>query len=220
MKVAILGNSITKHGYFEDVGWYAVYGMAASCKEKDFAHILMRKFNEIEPCEFMVENVANFEVNFEKPYGKVGERPDEFNQDREKYSSLEEDLELHIKFNADIVILAIGENVAPLDSEERRGHFYDELIHLYKLLTQKEGCKLFVRSCFWPDTIKDRILKQSCEDFGGIFVDLSFEGGQKKYYAHDGRKFWHGGVANHPGDLGMQMIADKIWEKVEPVIKK
>ena len=36
MKIAILGNSITKHGFLEDVGWYAVYGMAASSKEIGF----------------------------------------------------------------------------------------------------------------------------------------------------------------------------------------
>ena len=62
-------------------------------------------------------------------------------------------------------------------------------------------------------------LKQSCEDFGGTFIDLSYEGGLKKYFAINGRKFWHKGVEGHPGDLGMQMIADKIWEAVEKIIR-
>ena len=219
MKIAILGNSITKHGFCEDVGWYANYGMAASSKEKDFAHILVSKFNKIEPCQFLIENVADFELFFEKPYGKDGKRLDDFNQDKTDFFSIEKNYDIYIKFQPDIVIFAIGENVAPLDSEERRQHFYDELIHFYKAMTQKEGAKLFVRSCFWPDTIKDRILKLSCDDFGGTFIDLSQEGGQKKYYALDGRKFWHTGVANHPGDLGMKMIADKIWDAVEKNIK-
>ena len=219
MKVAILGNSITKHGYLEDVGWYAFYGMAASSKERDFAHILKRRFSEIEPCQFLVENVADFEIYFEKPYGKEGERLDDFNQDKSNFFSIEENFDLYIKFQPDIVIFAIGENVAPLDTEERRSHFYDELIHFYKAMTQKKGAKLFVRSCFWPDTVKDRILKQSCEDFGGTFIDLSYEGGLKKYFAINGRKFWHKGVGGHPGDLGMQMIADKIWEAVEKIIR-
>ena len=221
MKVAILGNSITKHGYLEDVGWYAIYGMAASSKERDFAHLLMKKFNEIEPCEFLVDNISDFEFFFENPYLEINNANNEFNKDKlaNKSFSVEKDFKSFIDFNADIVIIAIGENINSLSSDESKKHLHTELIHLFNALSNNGKGKVFVRSCFWYDKVCDKILKEACEEFGGIFVDISKETGKEEYLAKSGlRKFWHEGVANHPGDKGMKMIADYIWSAVEKEI--
>ena len=49
LRVMFLGNSITNHGIKEEIGWLAHHGMAASAKEKDYVHILMRKTEEKVP---------------------------------------------------------------------------------------------------------------------------------------------------------------------------
>ncbi|MFQ7035836.1 MAG: hypothetical protein ACLRTQ_09295 [Candidatus Borkfalkia sp.] len=39
-KVLIFGNSITRHGRAPALGWFSDCGMAASCAEKDYVHLL------------------------------------------------------------------------------------------------------------------------------------------------------------------------------------
>jgi len=67
-----------------------------------------------------------------------------------------------------------------------------------------------VRSCFWPNKAKDQILKKACQAVGGIFVDIGDLSKDERHYARSERKFAHRGVAAHPGDRGMQAIADAI----------
>ena len=67
-----------------------------------------------------------------------------------------------------------------------------------------------MRSTFWPDTVKDAILRQVCQDAGGTFVDISHLGADEKNYARSEREFSHAGVAAHPGDAGMAAIAEAI----------
>ena len=39
-KILFLGNSITRHGPSQAVGWSGDWGMAASAREKDFVHLV------------------------------------------------------------------------------------------------------------------------------------------------------------------------------------
>ncbi len=43
VRVMFVGNSMTLHGVNEDIGWSGEYGMAASCEDNDYVHILMSK---------------------------------------------------------------------------------------------------------------------------------------------------------------------------------
>jgi hypothetical protein len=69
---------------------------------------------------------------------------------------------------------------------------------------------VFVRSCFWPNQPKDAILKQACADAGGVFVDIGALGRDAANAARSERRFTHDGVGGHPGDRGMQAIADAL----------
>ena len=67
-----------------------------------------------------------------------------------------------------------------------------------------------VRSCFWPDDAKDRMLNEAAREAGAIFVDASALGRDPANAARSERSFSHDGVAGHPGDRGMKAIADAI----------
>ena len=72
-----------------------------------------------------------------------------------------------------------------------------------------------MRSSFWADAAKDEILKQSCDDAGGVFLDIGKLGQNEANFARSERKFEYAGVAGHPGDKGMQARADELWKAIQ-----
>ena len=196
-KILFLGNSITRHGPSTKVGWSGNWGMAASAKEKDFVHIVMRSVADATGAvpKAMVENIARFE---------------------RQYATYDVDkrLEKALGFRADLVIVAIGENVPKLGSEEAKVQFKAGLMKLLRGLIAGGHPTIIVRSCFWPNKAKDQILKQACQDVGGIFVDIGALSKDERNYARSEREIAHRGVAAHPGDRGMQAIANAILDAV------
>ena len=59
-RILFLGNSITRHGPKEAIGWNGNWGMAASSLDKDYVHILLRSLAEITGStpEFMTEGIT------------------------------------------------------------------------------------------------------------------------------------------------------------------
>ena len=54
-----------------------------------------------------------------------------------------------------------------------------------------------------------------CLDAGGTFVDISALGKVEANFARSEQKFEHAGVAGHPGDKGMQALADELWKAIQ-----
>lgn len=129
-----------------------------------------------------------------------------FERDYANYDVLDKQKDV-FTFKPDVVILAIGENVSELKTEKAKAEFKDSLLKLLRALQVENKPTILVRSCFWPDRTKDEVLKQACEEIGGIYVDISSLGKDKSNYARSERTFKNNGVANHPGDKGMQAIA-------------
>jgi hypothetical protein len=196
-KILFLGNSITRHGPAPAIGWSGDWGMAASAPEKDYVHVVIGALSEAAGTapEVMIRNIAEFE----RQYATY---------------DVEEGLKEAFAFGADVVIVAIGENVPSLDSDQAETRFRDSLRRLLRGLQANRRPTIVVRSCFWPNEAKDQILEQSCEEAGGIFVDIGQLGREESNYARSERKFTHDGVAAHPGDQGMQAIADAILAAV------
>lgn len=197
-RVLFLGNSITLHAPAPNIGWDGNWGMAASAIEKDYVHILLGKWKQATgktPLS-MVKNIAEFERNL-----------DEYR--------ISEQLKDELSFKADTIILAIGENAAKPKNDEERKRFSTALDQLLKSLKENGAPTIYVRSQFWPDVEKDTLLKQATERAGCVWVDLNQLGADPAYAAKAERHFDHAGVAGHPGDKGMQAIADKIWQEVE-----
>ncbi len=197
-RILFLGNSLTSHGPLAAVDWSGNWGMAASSREKDYVHILARSLSELTGTtpKVMIENLGDFEQKYETY--DVNKR-----------------LKKCFEFKADLVIVAIGENVPVLNSEKSKTLFRNSMRKLLNALKSNSKPVIVVRSCFWPDNIKDKILKQTCKEIDGIFVDISNLSEDESNYARSEREYTHKGVAAHPGDKGMQAIAAAIFDKIK-----
>jgi len=192
-KVLFLGNSITMHGPKADIDWSGNWGMAASAEAKDYVHLVSKALGQKSgaPPEVMVKNIADFERTY-SGYDVAGKMKQAFD------------------FRADLIIVAIGENVPALKSAEDKAQFKSGVAKLLNALKSEKHPTIVVRSCFWANQSKDEILQQACREAGGIFVDIGSLSKDKSNYARSERPFKNQGVANHPGDKGMQAIADAL----------
>lgn len=197
-RILFLGNSITLHGPAPEIGWTGNWGMAASARDKDYVHQLLDRISRATggTPKVMIRNIAEFERKLA-----------DFN--------IREALKNELAFEADVVILAIGENAASPKTDEARKQFADALGKLLGQLAQHGQPKVFVRSQFWPDTEKDLLLKKASGDAGGVFVDLGKLGTDPANCARSERQIAHAGVAGHPGDKGMTAIADELWRAMQ-----
>ena len=194
-KVLFLGNSITKHGPKADIDWSGNWGMAASAESKDYVHLVTKALTEKSGSapEVMVKNIADFERAY-AGYDFAAKQKEA------------------VDFNADLIILAIGENVPGLKTEEEAVAFASSVLKLLRTVSGARKPVILVRSCFWAVPAKDSCLKLACNEVGGIFVDISALGKDEKNFGRSEREFKHAGVANHPGDRGMAAIAGAIVE--------
>ena len=197
-KVLFVGNSITLHGPKPDIGWTGNWGMAASAQEMDYVHLLTAAIAKASsaPPRTMVRNIAAFE----REYGTF---------------DIAKELKPELEFNADIVVVAIGENVPEPATDEARAKFAVAFAQLLAALKQPGQPAIFVRSCFWPHAVKDGILRKASADAGATFVDIAALGRDAANAAGSERKIEHAGVAGHPGDKGMRAIADAIFAAIQ-----
>jgi len=196
-RILFLGNSITLHGPAPGIGWSGNWGMAASAEEKDYVHRLVAAITKAANAapEIRVRNIADFE------------------RGHDSYD-LAKELKAEFDFNAQIIVVAIGENVPSLGSDDAKAKFAAAFGNLLAELKRHGHPALFVRSSFWPNAAKDDIMKQSSTAVGAVFVDISALGREETNAARSERKFVDDGVAGHPGDKGMQAIADAIWHAI------
>ena len=191
-KIMFVGNSITMHGVAPQIGWNECYGMAASKKENDYVHVFMRKFREFNPnASFCICQVCEWESNY-----KNGET---------KYSLYDNARE----FEADIIIMRAIENCPEKDFDnEIFKKEYDKLIRFLNV----NNAKIFVTTSFWHHIGDDAIREYAKENNLPLIVlgDLGEDDRMKAI-----GMFEHEGVAAHPGDLGMETMANRIFDAVK-----
>lgn len=195
IKVLFVGNSITLHGKLPEKGWDQDCGMAASCVEKDYVHLVVSKIKEkYDPnVTFGILQVANYERRF------LEVTPDQL------YSS-RDDLE------ADIIIMFFGANV-PKDyytMENPAKTFGQAYEDLRNYLDRGEKNTIYHSMGFYIREGLDEAKRAVAEKYGEDFIDISDI--RERDDTH--------GRFNHPGDVGMQAIADRFWEHIEPRIKE
>ena len=197
VRIMLVGNSITLHGVNKKIGWHGEWGMAASAKEKDYVHRLESAVLKEHPdAEFCICQVASWERLY-----------------KDGAESIYHIFEPARAFCADIIVIRFIENCprAEFDSEILQ----ESLDKLIKHLDGAGGARVIVTGGFWRHP-GDAALREYADKNGHPFVYLSDLGEDDAMKAIG--LFEHSCVANHPGDLGTQVIADRIAEKLLPLI--
>ncbi len=188
-KVLFVGNSITRHGIAENIGWPRDCGMAASSIENDYVHIVVRELEKkYGSVSFCIAQAAEWE----RAYRKDADILDEYQS--------------AVAFNADIVIIRIGENTNrdDLNIAEYAKHFE----YMVKYFSQNAE-KIIVTSLFWGYTPIDEAIKTVCErNKNFVYVPIDKLGEKTECKAIG--EYAHSGVAEHPSDFGMMKIAEAI----------
>ena len=192
-RIMFVGNSITLHGEKPEIGWYGNHGMAASAPERDYAHLLMAKCTARWPdAVFCIAQVAEWERQY-----MVGfEVLPQYAQAR--------------GFGADIIIMRCIENChnRTLDPAALKRE-YSKLVDFLQI---KKTAKVILTTGFWKHN-GDSVIREIGKERGYPVVELGDLGELDEMKAIG--LFEHKGVANHPGDKGMQAIAERIWEVIE-----
>ena len=195
-RILLLGNSITLHGVLESIGWTYECGMAASSPEKDYVHLLMSKIQKENPdAVIYVCQVSQWEINYKKP-----------DEVFEKYS-------LARDFNADIIVARFIENCSSVDFDKEI--FKDKYCQLIDFFNSSGKADIILTTGFWMHPGDDGIKEIGTErNLPVIYLgDLGADDKMKAIGL-----FEHNGVANHPGDAGMEAIADRIWAELATLI--
>lgn len=193
LRVLMAGNSITRHGPKPDIGWTVNWGMAASAKEKDYVHLLMRHLRTLDPnVEICIAQMAGWEQQY-----WLGE------------AVLAQYWEA-AAFAADLIILRLGENVPRSRLEEHP--FAPAYTAMLDFLDPQHRAKVIITTCFWPAAGVDEAIREVARQRGCPLVELGSLGVQDEMKAIG--LFEHAGVAAHPGDAGMAAIAAAIMAEL------
>jgi hypothetical protein len=118
-------------------------------------------------------------------------------------------------FEADIILLRMVENCPKKEYE------YDLFLHqldkLARYLDSTGKAKVIVTTGFWKHPA-DEALRAWAKANNAPLCELGHLGEQDAMKAIG--LFEHSGVANHPGDAGMQAIADAIWKELRPMLEE
>lgn len=188
IKILIVGNSITRHGPKEQIGWSFDHGMAASVPEKDYVHLLYNMITSAgyEVC-MRVRQGATWELRFSEP------------------NAVENEFALDRAFNADVVLFRLGENI-PVKMQKGTKVALEKFID-YICPPNK---KTVFTTCFWENPVVDDAIRQVAKERGEQCVEIGCESDEQMALG----QFWHKGVAMHPNDNGMQMIADRVFKAI------
>lgn len=188
-KVVVLGNSITRHPPLAAIGWNHNWGMAASAPEKDYLHILTRRFQQENPSiEIKSQNIAEWENTY-------------WRYDLHRLDTIRAS-------NPDLVLIRLGENVKG-DSLVQHG-FARQFVEMLRHVAT-DSTRIIVAASWWPGNPATTELERICKERGIEFVAMN----QLFVPANTAiGQYQNSGVASHPNDAGMQAIADLIWQKL------
>jgi alpha-galactosidase len=195
--ILVLGNSITFHDVRKDIGWNSKYGMAASCINHDFCHIIQKALKKKDPNSIVIPyNISSWERNFS------------INKDSLILPKLK---------GAKVVLIRLGENIT--DS-----HNYEQALeNLVTYIKRKRPCKIIITGCFWPDYVKDGQARMVAAKYDIPYIsiyqyhsesNLANKGGLATDTLGHRYHFKGDFIGSHPNDKGMQCIANAILKLI------
>ena len=125
------------------------------------------------------------------------------------------ELEKELAFKPNLVVVAVGRNAKDPVTEAEKAAYLAAFTHLLKTLKENGQPRLVVRSEFWEEPAKEALAKKACETVGALYVDIGAPARDPANLGSAERKINHAGVAGHPGDRGMRIMADRLWQAME-----
>ena len=188
-RILFIGNSITLHGRKPDIGWYGDYGMAASSKERDYVHVFARMAEQkCGKVSFCIAQLAAWE------------------RDHTSATILEERYAAARAFDADLIIVRIGENMPKGSAPDSRPYF-DAMIRFFK---QRPEQRVIITDSFWRNDARDEMIREIAAENGYEFCHIGDLENDPTSMALG--QFEHRGVSRHPSDLGMERIASRLFD--------
>lgn len=197
--VLCLGNSITKMGRNDDVGWKGNWGMAASKREKDYVHLLEKKLKSYNPnSSVSFRNILEWELN---PLLSV------------------DSLFAGTMDGMDIIIFRFGDNV------KDEAVFSEGLQNLIDYCRQYTS-HIIITGCFWKRIHTESVLICAARAnhlkyvplfwIGETYGDSTYCNGDEVFYDEEGNPYkgHHPAFKLHPNDKGMEMIAETIFDSM------
>ncbi len=190
-KILVVGNSITRHGPNQSIGWERDWGMAASAPEKDYIHRLFAMLTESGRDVLMrVSQRSSWERNFVK-------------------EDVLSDYDADKEFGADFVVFRLGENVLEADAPKFQSALEKFVSHI-----SPDGTVIYT-TCFWGNPIVDDAIRSVASQRDEVCIDGCFSADQNNMALG---QFEHSGVAIHPSDKGMEEIAKALFQVLKEKI--
>lgn len=195
-KVLFIGNSITYHAANKALGWHFNHGMAASSKSKDYVHLIKTKLKKKYP-RLSIATING--IKWERGYNK-----------EKNFDSI---ISFIKDYKPSIIVFRLGENL-----NKDLFNKYD----IYKAIKQtitriyKINKKIVMSNIFWPNPAIDKPLYKVAKEYKLPFASINDLGIQDRYLAKG--LFKHQGVCMHPNDLGMKVIANRIYKELIKLI--
>ena len=199
MKVLCIGNSITIHEKCRY--WWDKRGMCATTRENDYIHQLLELLGS-------KMNIVIKAVNF-----SIWEM---MANDRAEVMPL---IRRHLTTGFDLVATQLGENVKDQTT------FEDDFLELLEYIRKKSyKAKILIIGNIWENKELEEKKKNVAEKAGVIYISLQelwateYQAGMGiSVQGDDGcwKTVEHQGVAKHPGDKAMRIIAERIKESLD-----
>ena len=198
-EIAIIGNSIRAHSPAPKIGWNNNWGMAASSQDKDYVHVLYKK-------------VCDKLTKMQKDAPKLLLAGGVVEKDFAKWDA-------NAVKTADIIIVQMGDNYRNPVNAEKLQQPYEAMLKDFK------GSRDPIIICVSNWGINNKMLqliRDAAKNKGAKFVPLDKLSADPQNSAKSEGNFPNasGGVNWHPGDRGMNAIAEAIWTVLEPEMDK
>ena len=199
LRVLFVGNSITHHDPKPDIGWDLDCGMAASCLENDYVHVVKKYILDTVPnASVGICHVSDFEREFLT------------------MNDLKKEFEGAVEFKPNLVIMFFGANVAWKWAEEvgfeNATVIFGEAYERFRnTLAGDRDVDFFHVQGFYNKPYLDKSKEIVAEKYGDTYVLLGDDIRFNTEYR---------GLYNHPNDAGMKAIADCLWEKIRQTVEE
>ena len=189
--ILFIGNSITLHAPKAAIGWNGSWGMAASDAEKDYAHLLSARFSAAQHAEV---NVSAFETAY-RSYDLSA-------------------LDTYLQTHPGLIVVELGDNVQDVSGF---GPYYAALIDY---IAKRTSSVVLCTSTWWKVDEINTAIRAGCARPNAHYVDISGIRTDPLFRASFERPFANSGVGDHPGDRGMEQIANALYVATDSVLTR